>query len=692
MFGRLTWRAAIVFMTMVAAGPAPAGGHESRPARVGPETVRLLDVPYVSQSAALCGGAAVSMVLRYWGEPALVAEDFSSLLEPDGDGIRTEALVAAVRARGWSAYPVSGTPAVMQDHLAHGRPVIALVAAGAGAFHYVVLLAWANDGVILHDPAVAPFRTQSAASFDAAWAASGRWALVILPAEGDGAPAAPDSTILGAAPPVGPAPCDSLVADAIRLARDGDAVAAESLLVAAQARCPHSAAPLRGRAGLRFAAGDWAGAARLAEEALALDPADAYTWRLLAGSRFLLDDDVGALRAWNEVSEPRIDLARIDGLDRIRYRAVAEQLDLPAGSLLTARAFIQARRRLAAVPAQSQARLRLRPLPAGSAQVNAAVLERPLFFAGRLDAGVAGARAIVEREAALRVASPLGHGELWTAGYRWPRERPRASLVLAIPAPGGHPGIWRVEGSWERQAYAGEATIDAAGAVVPTIWREERRRSALSFADWVAPDVRLEFGGAYDRWAGRGAHVSLAGGVDARFAGDRVAVTAQLAQWTSLEHGIPFRSGGAGVRWRTKRIEHGGWRARLGVSTATAEAPLALWSGAGTGQGREPLLRAHPLLDQGVVSGHTFGRTLASAGIERQAWAWSSHGMRVGWSLFVDGARAWDTLHAASVPLQVDAGAGLRIAAPGTGGEFRIAVAHGMADGRSAISVGWGAD
>ena len=177
MFGRLTWRAAIVCMTMVAAGPAPADGHESRPARVGPETVRLLDVPYVSQSAALCGGAAVSMVLRYWGEPALVAEDFSSLLEPDGDGIRTGALVAAVRARGWSAYPVSGTPTAIQDHLAHGRPVIALVAAGAGAFHYVVLLAWANDGVILHDPAVAPFRTQSAASFDAAWAASGRWAL-----------------------------------------------------------------------------------------------------------------------------------------------------------------------------------------------------------------------------------------------------------------------------------------------------------------------------------------------------------------------------------------------------------------------------------------------------------------------------------------------------------------------------------
>ena len=156
--------------------------------------------------------------------------------------------------------------------------------------------------------------------------------------------------------------------------------------------------------------------------------------------------------------------------------------------------------------------------------------------------------------------------------------------------------------------------------------------------------------------------------------------------------GEPFRSVGAEARWHTGRIEHGGWRARLGATTATADAPLALWSGAGTGQGREPLLRAHPLLDHGVVTGRTFGRTLAYTGIERQAWAWSSHGMRVGWSLFVDGARAWDTLDAASAPLQVDAGAGLRIAAPGTGGEFRIAAAHGLADGRSAVSVGWGAD
>ena len=88
---------------------------------------------------------------------------------------------------------------------------------------------------------------------------------------------------------------------------------------------------------------------------------DAHTWRLLAGSRFLAGDIEGALAAWNHLSEPRADLTRIDGLTRIRYSAVAGQLDLPPGRLLTPRAFRQARRRLAELPAQMESRLSLRP-------------------------------------------------------------------------------------------------------------------------------------------------------------------------------------------------------------------------------------------------------------------------------------------------------------------------------------------
>jgi hypothetical protein len=665
------------------AGFAPPAAHVAPADESGPqEKVRILDVPYVPQSEALCGGAALAMVLRYWGERAVLAEDFAALVRPGQAGIRTADLAEAARARGWSAMPVSGTPADARSHLAQGRPVIALIQVAPGSFHYVVLVAWANGGVIFHDPAVGPFRVRREGDFDAAWSRSGRSTLLILPppratATDGPAPAAPDSssrTVLDG--------CDALVEEGIRQAADGDTAGAEARFLAAQSLCPASAAPLRELAGLRFRAEDWGGAARLAERALERDPSDAHAWRLLAGSRFLAGNVEGALRAWNHLAEPRADLTRIDGLVRIRYRAVASQLDLPPGRLLTSSAFVRARRRLAELPASSASRLSLRPLPEGRAQVNVALLERPLLFEGPWDAGGAGLEALTEREVAVSVASPAGNGELWTAGWGFWRERPRVSLGLAAPAVGGRPGIWRVDGFWERQAYA-------AGTADQGVIREERRRAALSFADWVGADLRLEAGAALDRWTGRGAHLSAEGSIETRWAGDHLALGAQIARWTSLEGGAPFGAGSLRVRWASRDSQLGGWRARAGISRATSKAPLALWPGAGTGHGRAEFLRAHPLLEGGVVAGPAFGRTLVHGGLERQVWAWTVMPLRLGWILFVDTAKPWDTSQSAHVPWQVDGGAGLRLAGLGTRGRFRLDVAHGFEDGKSAVSIGW---
>jgi hypothetical protein len=556
-------------------------------------------------------------------------------------------------------------------------------------YHFVVLVAWANGGVILHDPAVAPFRVSGERAFDDDWAGSGRWALLILPPSRALGTAEPDSTVASAPARIAHSGCDAIVEDAVQRARNGDTAEAERRLHSAEALCPESAAPLRGLAGVRFMAEDWAGAARLAERALALDPDDRYTWRLLAGSRFLQGDEAGALSAWNRISEPRADVARVDGLARIRYRAVAGQLGLPPGRLLTSGGFIRARRRLAEMPASSDARLSLKPLPQGIAQVNVALLERPLLFDGPLDAGGTSLRALLEREVSLEVGSPTGNGELWTAGLSWRQERPRASLELAVPAPGGRPGIWRVEGFWERQAYAGAAMPDTGGVNGSTVTREERRRTALSFADWIASDLRLEVGAALDKWSGRGAHLSLEGGIEALLSGDRLAIRARAAQWTSLESGAPFGAGSLLARWSSQHLERGGWVALAGVSRATSDAPLALWPGAGTGRGREPLLRAHPLLDDGVMAGRAFGRTLVHTGIERQAWIHGLKSLRVGWILFVDGAKPWNSLQSAGVPWQLDAGAGIRLAGLGARGEFRITAAHGLEDGESALSFGW---
>jgi hypothetical protein len=141
-------------------------------------------------------------------------------------------------------------------------------------------------------------------------------------------------------------------------------------------------------------------------------------------------------------------------LTHIRYSTVAGQLDLPPGRLLTPRAYAQARRRLAEIPAQSDFRLSLRPLPEGNAQLNVTLLERPLVFDGPWDVGSEGIRALTRREITLDVASPTGNGEVWSAGWRWWEDRPRVSLAVTVPAAGGRPGVWRLDGFWEQQAYA----------------------------------------------------------------------------------------------------------------------------------------------------------------------------------------------------------------------------------------------
>ena len=57
-----------------------------------------------------------------------------------------------------------------------------------------------------------------------------------------------------------------------------------------------------------------------------------------------------------------------------------------------------------------------------------------------------------------------------------------------------------------------------------------------------------------------------------------------------------------------------------GVDAVSAAAPLALWPGAGEGHARRALLRAHPLLVDGVISGAMFGERLAYANAEAQHW------------------------------------------------------------------------
>jgi hypothetical protein len=489
--------------------------------------------------------------------------------------------------------------------------------------------------------------------------------------------------------------CDGMVSEGVRKARSGADAEAAGLLTAASTLCPNSAAPVRELAGLRFREKNYDEAAGLARRALAIEPKDPYTVRLLAGSRYMDGDVHEALDAWNLVAEPRTDLIRVDGLRRTRYEAVSDQVDLPPGYLITWDEYRRAQRRLDEIPAASRARIEVQPSASGAAQVHIAVSERPLLFDGPLDLGIAAGRAVASSEVALRLSSPLHLGELWTARYRFQQNRPRALFTMEAPALLGRPGLWSLEGMWERQTYELDGAVGLDSTADKLRFREERRRGAFSYSDWISPDWRVEAGAGLDRFGPvigpvnteasmfLTAHAAL----EAHGVGDHIAVVASGAGWAAGgEH--PFHAGEIVARYGSEDADRGDWLVRAGGSAASSRAPLALWSGAGVGSGRDPLLRAHPLLEEGILNGLVFGRQLAYANLERRVFPWEIKPVRIGLAVFLDTARAWERLVPQDAPWQVDVGGGIRLASRSGHTELRVDFGYGLQDQETAISAG----
>lgn len=659
---------------------------------------RLLDVPFLPQSEDLCGGAAVSMVLRYWGAREVYPDDFAALVDRARAGIPADVLTREVRRRGWQALPyqaeASDGGAWIRGHVDAGRPVVALIAVGPDRYHYVVVVASTSDAVVVHDPARSPFRVLPRDEFDAAWTATGRWALLILPAAATSDSVAPASTASRAtdawrpsggnasAPPANA--CTPLVREMVERAKAGDLSGAASGLDTAVALCPNAAEAWRELAGIRFLQSRWTDAVSLAARAAALQPTDEAGWDLLATSQFLDGRPRDALVSWARIGRPQVDVVRVTGARRTRHPVVAGALGLTPRSLLTPEAFDHAARRLDALPAAAMTALRYQPTADGRADVEAAVVERPLVPRGVLPAAAALTRMAIHREARLDVASPTGSGELWSAAWRWWDDRPRVLFALAVPGGAGLPGVTTVEGLWERASYTVAPGVDG-----PRVVRQERRRAALHVEDWATSRVRWRAGAAFDRWADD-AFASMETALDLRLHGDRMAIGGELAGWAA-PGGPRFARSALSLAARTHtRSKRAGVQLTAGLSQVTPGAPFDLWAGAGLGRARAPLLRAHPLLEGGVVAGPVFGRRLAHATIEYQQPVATMAGGAFGVALFTDTARAWQRTTPGAA-WHSDAGIGLRLALPGNIGTLRLDVARGLRDAVHVVSAGWSA-
>ena len=660
-FERTLLAAAVVIAT---AAPAAAQGSP----------VPLLDVPYVLQSEELCGGAAAAMVMRFWGATGVYAESFSHLVDKRLRGITGEALLGALRERGWVASSFRGDPDSIRHALLERRPPVTLIEVRPQRYHYVVVLGWASGKVIVHDPARAPFTVHDEDAFLRAWSRSGFWTMAARPGG-----ALPASTEAAAAadsiePPAVASACGELVEDGIRLANGGDLAAAAGVLERATAQCPSDASAWRERAGLRALEKDWRRAAADARHALTLAPEDEHAARILGTSLFLDGATPAALAAWNRIGEPTVDLVEVRGLERTRYVVAHQALGLAPQSLLTPDRLVRAARRLDAIPAAMGTRVSYTPLDGGLARVTGALIERPLFPATILAATPIALRAVTDRELRVTLANVTRGGELWSAGWRWWEARPRVDVGLEAPVP--LLGTIALTAFHERQRYAeGSGQFD-----------EQRRSVSLTASDWVTGTLRWRAHVSREQWPGRAATGSGAG-LTYRSPDERLTLEGHAAAWAA---GDAVWTTSASAEWRS-RTRHDGmvWLARAGGDLVSHDAPLALWAGAGTGQARPALLRAHPLLDDGVVADAVFGRRLFSAGAEGRRWGGPvKRVFRIAPAVFVDMARAAGGTSFTDGRMHVDAGAGVRLAIPGAG-VLRADVARGLRDGRMALSFGW---
>ena len=669
----------------VALAVSAAGQDLPRP-RVDQERAprRLLDVAFVPQTEALCGGAAAAMVLRYWGATDVHAEDFASLVDDRAEGISVRNLSRAIADRGWRAMAFSGTAVEVRAHLDRGRPIVVLIEDRPGRYHYVVVVAWTAERVVLHDPATGPYRIVDAAKFDRVWGATGHTTLLLLPPDDRSGTAAPTTVKPLAA--VTDA-CSAPLHEVIRLVQQGDLVSAEGLLGVMSHEC--TGVVRRELAGIRFVQERWPDAERLAEEAVRHDPLDRHAWQLLAVARFLQGNTTGALQAWNQREEPRVDLARIEGLERTRHGVVADRLDAAPDDLLTDRTLARARRRVAALPAIATSRVSYTPRADGRATIDVAVLEKPLAPRKWPAFAAMGVHAAFAREVRWETANALGDGELWMAAWRWWSGRPRVSVGLATPRLGRATGLWRLEGSWEQERYRSSAQ-DSQNLATDPLFISERRRAGLSFGDWASGDLRWEISGALDRWTDRGTHASAGASIERRWFDDRLALRSDTTIWRQIAHrAATFETSALSGAWRSAIDPGNRWTASAGIYAASAGAPLDLWPATDTGSIRPLLLRAHPLLRDGAIHERDVSRVLAHATVELQQPLRMPIPTRTWWAAFVDVAKRGMSREPAVATTLVDVGIGLRVDLPGAPYVLRMDVARGLRDGRMALSAGW---
>jgi len=470
----------------------------------------------------------------------------------------------------------------------------------------------------------------------------------------------------------------------VDLALGGSPDAAREQLAAVAAWCPGSSAPLRELAALEFRHESWSRASEFAAEAVRRVPGDRFAWKLLATSRFLAGQREAALAAWNRVDEPRLDLVQINGFQQTPSSVAYAYLGEESGTILTPQRLRRVQRRIEELPAAQFSRVSYRPLSGGKAELEVNVVERPAFTSPLSLLLHSAVRAASDRAIGVEAFGLAASGDSLRISGQWRPNRSYGALAASAPHFLGLPGMFTAEAIWDEQSYrVPPASLESAPI------REQRERASASLAHWWGADTRVAVTAAGDVWRTRGRYLSFSGDLDQRLVGDHVAVGGSAAGWWSLAS-APFYATSVRASVRSRKTPERP-RARLDASYewASTRAPLALWAGAGTGSGRALLLRAHPLVRNGVIQGATLGQQVLGATLQGEIPVGSLGPLTMRAAVFVDGAKIIVPAGRATL---VDTGLGLRLQPPGWKSALRLDLATPWGSLHPQVSVGWQAE
>jgi hypothetical protein len=210
----------------------------------------------------------------------------------------------------------------------------------------------------------------------------------------------------------------------------------------------------------------------------------------------------------------------------------------------------------------------------------------------------------------------------------------------------------------------------------------KRVAGGLSVSNWVTSAVRLTVRGGAARWEHLGGLATA--GVTTRLMthGERFEIQGEFDVWSGR---TTFSRMDARVAARSSAARAGAvLQARGGLGIATVGAPADIWFAGDTGQTRDVLLRAHPVVREGRLVTTLLGRRIAHASVEGQYW-WDLALTRTGMAVFLDTASVGRRIHP-GLQRNVDVGLGARLSIPGVRGNFRADVARGLRDRVTTVS------